>query len=138
MFNTVVDKKLAVFGFSFKPNTGDIRESPAIDIARQLLEEKAKLAITDPEALENAEAVLGNQDAAVDFESDPYAAAEGADALLLLTAWEEFRDLDYTHIFERMRKPAFIFDGRNLLDHEKLYDIGFNVFPVGKPSLTHL
>ena len=68
---------------------------------------------------------------------DPYAAAVGCDAIAVVTEWDEYRDLDYERIFQSMRKPAFIFDGRNILNHHHLFEIGFNVYPIGKPRLTH-
>ena len=63
---------------------------------------------------------------------------KGAHALALLTEWSEYCDLDFQKIYDNMKKPAFIFDGRNLLDHRRLFEIGFNVYPVGKPPLTHI
>ena len=137
LFNTAAGKRIALFGFAFKANTGDTRESPAIEVARGLLEERAVLVITDPKALENARAVLEDVDGNVSFEEDPYRAAEGAHAIALLTEWELYRSLDYERIFRTMVQPAFIFDGRNILDHEKLHEIGFNVFAIGKAPLKH-
>ena len=72
------------------------------------------------------------------FEPDPYAAAQGAHALALVTEWSQYRTLDYRRIFAGMVQPAFLFDGRNLLDHRKLYEIGFNVFSIGKAALKHI
>ena len=69
--------------------------------------------------------------------SDPYAAAQGAHAIAICTEWQQYRELDYKKIFDSMEKPAFIFDGRNVLDHKKLFDMGFNVFSIGKPALKH-
>jgi UDPglucose 6-dehydrogenase len=137
MFNTVADKKIALFGFAFKANTGDTRESAAIFITKQLLEERAVVAITDPKALDNARVDLKGIDRNVIYEPDPYKAAEGAYAVALVTEWEEYKTLDYGKIYKSMKKPAFLFDGRNILDHKKLYDIGFNVYPIGKTQLTH-
>jgi UDPglucose 6-dehydrogenase len=137
MFHTVVGKKIALLGFAFKANTGDTRESPGIHVARKLLEEQAVLAITDPQALENARRDLEGIPGTVEFEPDPYRAAADAQALAVITEWQAFKDLDFERIFASMRKPAFVFDGRNLLDHRRLHEIGFNVFPLGKPSLTH-
>ena len=135
-FNTVAGKRIAVFGFTFKPGTNDTRDSPAIRVCLNLLEERAHLAITDPQGLENAKADLAGIGGKVDFEADPYRAAEGAHAILVLTHWPEFATLDYARIFSRMEKPAFLFDGRNLLDPQRLFEIGFNVFPIGKPPLS--
>ena len=137
MFNTLVGKKLAVFGFSFKPDTGDTRDSPAIYICKRLLEEKACLQISDPHALGNARKDLEGIDAGVAYIEDPYKAAEGVHGIALVTEWAEYSKLDYKKIFDKMDKPAFIFDGRNHLDHKALFDIGFNVYSVGKAPLTH-
>jgi UDPglucose 6-dehydrogenase len=137
MFNTLADKKICLYGFAFKADTGDTRESPAIFIARRILEEKAEVIITDPKALKNARADLAGIDGRVSFVEDPYEAAEGCHAIAVLTEWDLFRNLDYQKIFDRMVKPASIFDGRNILDHRRCFEIGFNVFPTGKPALTH-
>jgi len=137
MFNTVVDKKIAMFGFAFKADTTDTRESPGISIARKLIEEKALLSITDPKALENAKIDLAGIDRTVVYEPDPYKAAEDASAIVLITEWEVFKTLDYESIIKKMKKPPFIFDGRNILNRSKLFDIGFNVYAVGKPPLNH-
>jgi UDPglucose 6-dehydrogenase len=138
MFNTLVGKKLAVFGFAFKPDTGDTRDAPAIYICKRLLEEKADLKITDPHALDNARKELKGIEGQVSFIEDPYEAVKGAHGIALITEWSLYAQLDYQKIFDKMEKPAFIFDGRNQLDHKALYEIGFNVYPVGKPALTHL
>ncbi len=138
MFRTLVDKKIAVFGFAFKPDTGDTRNAPAIYICKRLLEEKAHLSITDPHALPNAKKDLDGIDEEVKYIEDPYEAAKGAHAITLLTEWSEYYDLDFQKIYDNMKKPAFIFDGRNHLNHRKLFEIGFNIYPVGKPPLTHI
>lgn len=138
MFNTLSGKRICLFGFAFKADTGDTRESPAIFIARQLLEEQAQLVITDPQALDNARSDLADADAdRVQYVEDPYLAARDADAIAVITEWSAFTRLDYKKIFDSMNKPAFIFDGRNILDHHRLFEIGFNVFCIGKPALTH-
>ena len=138
MFRTLVDKKIAIFGFAFKPDTGDTRDSPAIYICKRLLEERAQLSVTDPHAILNAQKDLEGINDRVEFYEDPYEAAKDAHGLALLTQWAEYQKLDYQKIFDSMSKPAFIFDGRNHLDHQKLFEIGFNVYPVGKPALTHI
>jgi len=138
MFNTVVGKRIAIFGFAFKANTGDTRESPAKFIVRKLLEEKAILSITDPQALENARIDLAGVEGEITFERDPYRAADGASAIVLVTEWDEFKTLNYEAIYKRMKKPALIFDGRNILEHQKFFALGFNIYPIGKPSLTYL
>ena len=137
MFNTLADKKIALFGFAFKADTGDTRESPAIAVTRQLLAEHAKVAICDPKALDNARIDLKDADGQIEYTSDAYAAARGAHAIALMTDWKEFRELDYARLFDEMEKPAFVFDGRNLLDAGRLFEIGFNVYPLGRPALTH-
>jgi UDPglucose 6-dehydrogenase len=137
MFNTIAGKRIALFGAAFKANTADTRESPALAICRGLLEEWAEVVITDPYALDNARADLGEAAERVVFEPDPYAAASGAYAIALLTEWPHFAELDYEAIHKSMVKPAFIFDGRNILDHQKLFAIGFNVYAIGKPPLTN-
>jgi UDPglucose 6-dehydrogenase len=137
MFNTVTDKRIALLGFAFKANTGDTRESPAIYVARQLINEQARVIVTDPKALENAPIDLKARKDSVEFIEDPYQAARGAHAIAVITEWDEYKTLDYKKIYNSMEKPAFIFDGRNILDHDKLFEIGFNVFPIGKPALKH-
>ena len=138
MFNTVVDKRIVILGFAFKANTGDTRESPAIDICKQLLAERALLVISDPKALKNAKRDLTGFEDRISFEEDPYKSAENAHALAVLTEWDHFKSLNYQRIYESMVKPAFIFDGRNILDHDQLFKIGFNVYPIGKPEMTHI
>jgi UDPglucose 6-dehydrogenase len=103
-----------------------------------LLEEKADIVITDPHALENACEDLKDLDGQIVYEPDPYAAARSAHAIAILTEWPQYAQLDYERIYQSMVKPAFLFDGRNLLDHKMLYRLGFNVYPIGKPALTRL
>jgi UDPglucose 6-dehydrogenase len=137
LFSTVSGKKIAVLGFAFKRDTNDTRESSAISICRDLLEERAKLAIHDPK-VERAQIFrdLGRKDPdpSIAICKDPFEAAEGADAILILTEWEQFRskNLDYAKIFALMRKPAFLFDGRNLTDLAKMREIGFVAEGIGK------
>jgi UDPglucose 6-dehydrogenase len=137
MFSTVAGKRIAIFGFAFKANTGDTRESPAIYVAQGLLEEHAEVVITDPKALENAKKDLKQFKKGVTFEANPYKAAKGAHAVAVLTEWDHYRTLDYRRIFKSMVQPAFLFDGRNILDHKELFDMGFNVFAIGKAPLKH-
>ena len=137
MFNTLAGKRICIFGFAFKANTGDTRESPAIYIARRLLEEKAEIVITDPKALKNAKADMAGVKEKISFIEDPYKAVEGCHAIAVLTEWDVYRNLDFLKIFNTMTKPASIFDGRNIIDHKRCFDIGFNVYPTGKPALTH-
>ena len=138
MFNTVAAKRIALLGFAFKANTGDTRESPAITITRELLEEHAEVVVSDPKALENARIDLKDVEDSIVFEDDPYKASEGAHAIAILTEWEIYKDLDYGRIIKGMVQPAFIFDGRNILDHKGLFSMGFNVFAIGKAPLMHI
>jgi UDPglucose 6-dehydrogenase len=138
MFNTVAGKRIALFGAAFKANTSDTRNSPALAICRALLEERAEIVITDPHAMDNARIDLGDAAKQVAFEPDPYAAAHNAHAIAILTEWSQFAELDYETIYKSMIKPAFVFDGRNILDHKKLHAMGFNVYAIGKPPLTQL
>jgi len=138
MFNTLAGKRICIYGFAFKANTGDTRESAAIYISRRLIEEQADLVISDPKALRNAKKDLYDVVDQIAFIDDPYEAAAGCHAIAVLTEWDLYKSLDYQKIFEKMVKPAFIFDGRNIIDHQRCFDIGFNLFPIGKPPLTHL
>ena len=137
MFNTLAGKKICLFGFAFKADTGDTRESPAIQIAKRLMEERAELVITDPKAIDNAKEDLKGAIGNVTYTEDPYEAAAGCCAIAVMTEWSLYKSLDYREIYREMAKPAFIFDGRNILNHETLHNMGFNVFPIGKPPLTH-
>jgi UDPglucose 6-dehydrogenase len=137
MFNTVAGKRIALFGFAFKADTGDTRESAAIAVARQLLDERANVVITDPKALANAKIDLQGLAGNVLYEEDPYRAADGAHAIAVMTEWALYRTLDYGRIYESMEKPAFVFDGRNVLDHARLFEMGFNVFAIGKAPRKH-
>jgi UDPglucose 6-dehydrogenase len=137
MFNTIAGKRIALFGVAFKANTSDTRESAAFSVCKDLLEERAHVVVTDPYALDNFKANLKEASQIVEFEGDPYIAAQESHAIAILTEWPQYTELDYRKIFASMTQPAFIFDGRNILDHEMLYDIGFNVLAVGKPSRIH-
>lgn len=135
MFNTVAGKRIALLGAAYKAHTDDVRESPALAVCRELLDERADVALFDPRAADNARAALGPDADRVTFASDPYAATAGAHAIALLTEWPQFAALDFDRIRRTMVAPPFIFDGRNLLDHRELHALGFNVYPLGKPPL---
>ena len=137
MFNTIAGKRVAVLGFAFKADTGDTRESPAISVCKELLAERANIVVSDPKALDNAKKDLSGI-SNIDFEEDPYEAAKGAHAIVLLTEWKLYKSIDYQRIYESMLKPAFLFDGRNILDHDELHSIGFEVYSIGKGRKTHL
>ena len=131
MFNTLANKKIALFGFAFKADTGDTRETPAGTVARLLAEEHVRIVITDPKALDNARRDLSDLDGVV-YEEDEYKAAEEADAIVLMTDWRHYPTLDWQRIYGLMRKPALVFDTRNCLDVAALRQVGFNVLSIGK------
>ena len=132
MFNTIAGKRIAVFGFAFKANTGDTRESPANLVVRDLLEEQAHPVVTDPKAIPDAKRDLKDVLDKVLFVEDEYKAAEKAHAVVICTEWQQYSKLDWQRIYDNMEKPAFIFDGRNILDAGALRQIGFEVISVGK------
>merc|ERR1712070_1042311 len=138
MFNTVSGKKIAIHGFAFKKDTGDTRETPAIDVCKALLQERAQLSIFDPEvSREQITVELGQEEMElVETPGDvnAYIACASAHAIAILTEWDEFASLDYQRIYDSMMKPAFIFDGRNIVDVPKLKEIGFQVWSVGKDN----
>ena len=138
MFGTLASKKICILGFAFKAGTSDTRESPAIYITQKLIAEQAEIVISDPQALKNAALDLADSKGTIRYVDDPYTAAAGCHALLILTDWDMYRKLDFRKIYRSMVKPAFIFDGRNIIDREKCFAIGFNVHSIGKPALSHL
>jgi UDPglucose 6-dehydrogenase len=140
MFGTLKNKKITILGCAFKANTSDTRESPAIYVIKKLLEEDAFVTITDPKALKNAKYDLKEhiKEYNVSYKENVYDACVSSHALVVLTEWKEYKELDFEQIYRDMEKPAFIFDGRNILEHKKLFDIGFNVYQIGKNSLSHL
>jgi UDPglucose 6-dehydrogenase len=140
LYNTVNGKRIAILGFAFKKDTNDTRESAAIQICRDLLNERAQLAIYDPRVSKETicddlisagvppELIATN----VEFSANPYTAASGAHALATLTEWDEFRTLDLAKIYDLMLKPAFVFDGRAILPMDELKVHGFEAFIIGK------
>lgn len=145
LFNTVNHKKIGFLGWSFKKDTNDTRESAAIYVANDLLEEKAMVQVYDPKVkpaqmysdLNQVCTQIDPQDIAsslVVFD-DPYAALEDVYAIAILTEWDEFKQLDWQRIYANMHKPAFVFDGRGLLDRKKLEQIGFEVYTIGYSTL---
>ena len=123
------DKQIGVLGIAFKPNTDDIRLAPAIEVIRRLLAEGAVVRATDPEAMTRARGVLPD----VHYSADPYEIARGADALLLLTEWEQYRRLDWKQIRVEMARPLVI-DGRNMLRPEEMKALGFEYVSFGRPD----
>lgn len=135
MFNTVSDKKIAVLGFAFKKDTNDTRESPAICVCSDLLEEQAEIAIYDPKVTESQirrDLGVTVEDTHVSICADAYQATKDAHAVLILTEWDEFKALDFKRIYDSMQLPAFLFDGRNVLDLDALRKIGFEASGIGR------
>ena len=140
--NTLSDKKIAFFGWAFKKDTNDTRESAAIYIADILIEDRGEIYVYDPKVDHgrmlqdlnylNTRTEEENKKHLHPME-DPYEAAKGAYAIAVITEWDEFKDYDWQKIYDNMMKPAYIFDGRNILDHNKLREIGFKVRAIGKP-----
>ncbi len=127
------DKTIGVLGISFKPNTDDIREAPALEVIHLLQNEGARIQAYDPQAMENAAQLLTK----VKLCENPYQVADGAEALILITEWNEFKQIDFSRIKQLMRQPI-IMDGRNLWDENSLKNMGFQYFGVGrgnKPAL---
>ena len=141
MYNTVSGKTIAFLGWAFKKDTNDTRESAAIYVADMLIEEQASIKVYDPKVTERQ--MLGDLDYLntrsekentkyLQTQNDPYKALEGAHAVAVLTEWDEFISLDWQAIYDTMQKPAFVFDGRNILDKQKLEAIGFVYTAIGR------
>ncbi len=140
LYNTVSGKKIAFLGWAFKKDTNDTRESAAIDVSDYLLHEQANIAVFDPKVGEKQVrydlAYSGANDSKTIEKNlivyqDPYEACKGAHAVAVLTEWDEFKTYDWKRIFDNMLKPAFVFDGRNILDADKMKEIGFIFHSVG-------
>jgi len=122
------DKKIVIWGLSFKPKTDDMREAPSITIINELLKLGVKIIAFDPVAIANAKKIFGNQ---IKFAKDQYEALKGADALVLVTEWQEFREPDFNYMKSLMRNHV-IFDGRNIYNPEKLKKLGFTYYGIGR------
>jgi UDPglucose 6-dehydrogenase len=122
-------KQIGVLGIAFKPNTDDIRLAPAIEVIRRLLAEGAVVRATDPEAMERARGVFPE----LSYSADPYEVARGADALLILTEWEQFRRLDWKRVRGEMAR-ALVVDGRNMLRPDEMQALGFEYLSFGRPE----
>lgn len=141
LYNTVSDKKIAFLGWAFKKDTNDTRESAAIYVADNLLNEHANIHVYDPKVAEhqiyfdldylNSRSSDENRQR-LKVENDPYKAVENAHAVAVLTEWDEFKTYDWKRIYDSMLKPAFVFDGRNILDKKELEKIGFVYQGIGK------
>ena len=141
LFNTVSEKKIAFLGWAFKKDTNDSRESASIYVADHLLEENAKIAVFDPrvkdEQIFSDLDYLNSRDSEqnrklLEVKTDPYEVIKDAHAIAILTDWDEFKNYNWEKIYSIMKKPAFIFDGRNILDKSLLNKIGFNAYTIGK------
>lgn len=140
LYNTVSGKSIAIFGWAFKKDTNDSRESAAIYVADTLISEHAILNIYDPKVSSsqmifdinylNTRSEFENKKY-LNIKSDPYKAVEGAHAVAILTEWDEFKTYNWKKIYQMMKKPAFIFDGRNILDKDHLEEIGFTYNSIG-------
>jgi UDPglucose 6-dehydrogenase len=155
MFNTVSDKKIAILGFAFKKDTNDTRESAAIHVCRDLLDERARLSIYDPRVPESQirndlqmafADVLGEIsdkhkrliEKNVTVHSSLLEATRESHAIAVLTEWDEFKSFDAKKVFDSMYRPAFLFDGRNVVNRQQLTEIGFEVHSIGRTSATLL
>ncbi|MFA6335734.1 MAG: nucleotide sugar dehydrogenase [Bacteroidales bacterium] len=141
LFNTVAGKKIAFLGWAFKKDTNDTRETAAMYVADLLLEEKAHIYVYDPKVSPVQMYSDINYLASRPEEengslltplTDPYEVCDGSHAVAILTEWDEFKTYDWQRIYNNMKKPAFVFDGRNIVDAEKLKKIGFKVYQIGK------
>jgi UDPglucose 6-dehydrogenase len=128
-------KRLAVLGLAFKGGTDDIRDSQAIAIVQALLKEGCAISAYDPAAMPKAQTAGVFPKEAVFFAENSYAAAKGADAVLVLTDWEEFASLDLDRLRAALKHPIMI-DGRNLFQPEKMAELGFNYISVGRPDVV--
>jgi UDPglucose 6-dehydrogenase len=130
--NNLEGKTIAVWGLAFKPNTDDIREAPAIETIRGLLDKGAKVRAFDPEAMDNMKAVFGNE---VYFAHDMYDVLDGADVLAIMTEWSVFRMPEFGRLKTLLKQPA-IFDGRNLYDLEDMERLGFYYASIGRKTVN--
>jgi UDPglucose 6-dehydrogenase len=141
LYNTVSGKKICFFGWAFKKDTNDTRESAAIYVADQLINEHAFIHVYDPKVkklqmIEDLNYLASREEkennSLLISHDDPYEAAKDSHAIAILTEWDEFKTLDWQKIYDNMLKPSFVFDGRNILDKNKLKEIGFKVYSIGK------
>jgi UDPglucose 6-dehydrogenase len=121
------DRVIGLLGLAFKPNTDDMREAPSVDIARVLIAAGAHVRAYDPAAVERSRSLVPD----VDYRTDAYQVADGADALVLITEWNEFRHLDMARVKQLMRRPVIV-DGRNIYDPALLKDLGFTYRGIGR------
>ena len=127
-------KTLGILGLAFKPGTDDIREAHSLKIIESLLKEGAILRLYDPQAMPNTQRMLPEEPGRLIYAASPYEAARGADALLVLTEWNEFRELDLHHLRELMAVPIVV-DGRNVYNPDQMGKAGFEYFCVGRKKV---
>jgi len=141
LFNTVSGKKIVLLGWAFKKDTNDTRESAAIYVADYLLNEQAEITIYDPKV--SRERILADLDylntrseienrKLITVVNDPYVACEDSHAIAIMTEWDEFKKYNWKSIFDKMKKPAFLFDGRAIFKHTEMLDMGFEIYTIGK------
>lgn len=130
--NNLSNKKFAIWGLSFKPNTDDIREAPALHIIDCLLKEQSKVCAFDPESMNNVKALLGNK---ISYASNQYDVLKNADALIIATEWSVFRTPDFEKI-AKLLKAKVIFDGRNLYETHQMKKLGFTYFSIGREAVS--
>ncbi|MGJ1416654.1 UDP binding domain-containing protein [Sphingobacterium multivorum] len=141
MYNTVNGKKIVFLGWAFKKDTNDTREASAIYVADHLLEEQANIVVYDPKVKEdqiyndidglNSRSPEQNRDL-LKISNDPYSAIQDAYAIAIMTEWDEFKVYDWELIKTLMKRPAFVFDGRRILDSEKMGKMGFEYYTIGE------
>jgi len=143
MFNTITGKKIGLLGFAFKKDTGDVRETAAAYICKHLIDEQSDIHIYDPKVkkedlLREMKYTCGVDEETcnkyITMHTDPYKALENAHCIAVMTEWDMFTTLDFPRIYKNMVKPAFVFDGRNILPRGELKKIGFEVYSIGHPS----
>jgi UDPglucose 6-dehydrogenase len=130
-YDSLEGKVFALWGLSFKPRTDDIREAPALDVIRYLLAKRAHIKVFDPVAMENTGRLLGDS---IHYAPGNYECLEGADALIIVTEWNEFRHPDFEKIKQLLAEPV-IFDGRNLYDPDRMAERGFTYYSMGRKKV---
>ena len=123
-------KKVAIWGLSFKPNTDDIRFAPSVFIIKKLLEQGFQINTYDQEATNNIKKIFTDK---ISYSKDPYQAVKKVDALIIITEWNEFKQIDLNKVKKLMKSPT-IFDGRNIYDSSDLKKLGFKYYSVGRPQ----
>jgi UDPglucose 6-dehydrogenase len=129
---TIRDKKIAALGLAFKPDTDDMREAPSIEIIKKLYDEGAKVSVYDPKAMQQAISHFTDK---VKYTNSLEEAVKGADAIVLMTEWDQFKKMDLTKIKGLMNVPAHFFDGRNVFDQKMMSNLGFYYYSIGRPHI---